>query len=103
MQYITALQARNNARIVIAGSTEMFSDEFFTMTVKGADGEETKTGNKEFVKDLTKWTFKETGVVKTVAVWHWAPEVSPERNLRVYRVKNNVVGSGYQSTACVRN
>lgn len=93
MQYITAFQARNNARIAISGSVEMFSDEFYTMTVKGVNGEETQTGNKDFAKDLTKWTFKETGVVKTVAIRHHlagnASEV--EINPMVYRIKNDVV------------
>jgi len=33
---IAALQARNNARVVVSGSIEFFSDEFFTSSVQHA-------------------------------------------------------------------
>lgn len=35
---ITALQARNNARVLFFGSLDMFSDEFFTMAAQNANG-----------------------------------------------------------------
>lgn len=94
MQYITALQARNNARVTIAGSTKMFSDEYFEMTVKTPKGEELPVHNRDFAIQLTQWTFKEIGIVKTVAVRHYLTnQTDAEINPRMYRVKNDVVCS----------
>ena len=38
MQLISALQARNNARVVFVGSLDFFSDEFFNAPVQKAAG-----------------------------------------------------------------
>ena len=35
---VAALQARNNARVVVSGSLDLFSDEFFTGSVHSSAG-----------------------------------------------------------------
>lgn len=84
MGLVSALQTRGNARVVVAGSADMFSDEFFA--IEGAV-------NREFSRDLTQWVFQEVGVVQTVAVRHYLTNQT-ERvvNPNVYRVKNEIVG-----------
>lgn len=93
MQYVTAMQARNNARVVVAGSTEMFSDAFFDMKVKAPKGgKEVGTANRKFAEEITSWVFMETGVVKVQAIRHYlANTTHAEVNPNVYRVKNDIV------------
>jgi len=69
---IAALQARNNARVVVSGSIEFFSDEFFTSSVQHALGGElfAKSGNQELSDSLTRWVFKEEGVLRVGKVNH---------------------------------
>lgn len=93
MQYVTAMQTRNNARVVVAGSTDMFSDAFFDMKVKAPKSEkEVATANRKFGEEITSWVFMETGVVKVKAIRHYlANTTDAEVNPNVYRVKNDIV------------
>jgi len=69
---IAALQARNNARVVVTGSIEFFSDEFFMSGIEHALGGEqfAKSGNEELSNSLTRWVFKEEGVLRVGKVDH---------------------------------
>ncbi|XP_046460235.1 dolichyl-diphosphooligosaccharide--protein glycosyltransferase 48 kDa subunit-like isoform X1 [Daphnia pulex] len=70
---IAALQARNNARVVVSGSLDFFSDEFFSSPVQKAlqGGQKyPKSGNQELSDSLTKWVFKEEGVLRVGKVSH---------------------------------
>jgi len=62
---IAGLQARNNARVVFAGSLAFFSDEFFKAEVNGV-----ATGNLQLAKALSFWCFKETGELKVESIKH---------------------------------
>ncbi|CAG8547414.1 14908_t:CDS:2, partial [Dentiscutata heterogama] len=88
---VSALQARNNARITFVGSTELFSDRFFDSPIQKTNSAEsfTKSGNEDFVKDLTKWTFQEKGVLKVTSRNHHKENETEE--LEVYRIKDNIV------------
>ncbi|PWW78369.1 Dolichyl-diphosphooligosaccharide-protein glycosyltransferase 48kDa subunit [Tuber magnatum] len=92
MQFVSAMQARNNARITLVGSADMFSDEFFDMKVqKPGSTESQKTANKEFCKDVAAWTFGEKGIVKVNAIRHYlSNEPNAPVNPNMYRVKNDV-------------
>ncbi|KAF8545490.1 Dolichyl-diphosphooligosaccharide--protein glycosyltransferase subunit WBP1 [Trichophaea hybrida] len=91
MYYVTALQARNNARLTVSGSMDMFSDEFFDLEVKPTNGKKTKTANQAFAKEITQWTFNEIGVVKVKAVRHYLTnETDAKINPSVYRIKNDI-------------
>ncbi|ELU08378.1 hypothetical protein CAPTEDRAFT_181863 [Capitella teleta] len=69
---ITALQARNNARVLFFGSLDMFSDEFFSMSVQNANAGKQfpVSGNQQLVKSLSQWVFREKGVLRVGAVKH---------------------------------
>ena len=99
---VSALQARNSARFTVFGSMEALEDKMFDANIKLPSGEKTKSVNKAFAEQVTKWTFKETGVLKTGAIEHYLTEISEEArntsigkigdlNPTIYRVKNDVV------------
>nr|CAG4648634.1 EOG090X05EE [Polyphemus pediculus] len=69
---IAALQARNNARVVVSGSLDFFSDDFFTSAVQKALGGKffSKSGNQALSDALTQWVFKEEGVLRVGKVNH---------------------------------
>ncbi|TPX33262.1 dolichyl-diphosphooligosaccharide---protein glycotransferase [Synchytrium microbalum] len=62
---VSALQARNNARVIFAGSALMFSDELWDAKVDGKP-----VGNAQFAIELTKWAFHEKGVLKVRKFCH---------------------------------
>ncbi|XP_008411279.1 dolichyl-diphosphooligosaccharide--protein glycosyltransferase 48 kDa subunit isoform X1 [Poecilia reticulata] len=70
---IAGLQARNNARVVFSGSLDFFSDAFFNSAVQksrpGSQRHE-QTGNMELAVSLSRWVFKEAGVLRVGAVTH---------------------------------
>merc|ERR1719333_1489455 len=68
---IAGLQARNNARVVFAGSLEFFSDEFFNSMVEPVNGgEKVGSGNQELAKALSLWCFKQSGVLRVKSISH---------------------------------
>ena len=79
---VSAFQANNNARLVVSSSLEMLSNEFF----------ELNNNNVQFAKDITSWTFQESGVIKTTRFDHHHPgQESSEEEPSVYRVGDEVV------------
>ena len=68
---IAGLQARNNARVVFSGSFEFFSDEFFSSKVEHISGSgSAASGNKDLALALSKWCFKQSGVLKVESISH---------------------------------
>ena len=63
---VTALQARNNARVVATGSLDMFSNAFFRS--KQSSGE--LVGNELFCRELSKWAFGEAGILRFRDIVH---------------------------------
>ncbi|KAK4701161.1 oligosaccharyltransferase complex subunit beta, partial [Phenoliferia sp. Uapishka_3] len=62
---VSAMQAKNNARVTFVGSMELFSDEFINAKIEAADGTSyPKSGNLAFINDLTRWTFQESGILR---------------------------------------
>jgi oligosaccharyltransferase complex subunit beta len=82
---VSALQARNNARIVFSGSKDLFSDELSGTSLGGNK----KNGNKEFVEELTKWVFQEKSVLKVQGTYHHREK--EEKQHGAYRVKDDLV------------
>ena len=67
---IAGLQARNNARVVFAGSLEFFSDEFFTAKVEPVTGGSVASGNKDLAIAVSDWCFKQSGVLRVESITH---------------------------------
>ena len=88
---IAGLQARNNARVVFSGSIDFFSNEFFAvsarMAISGAKEFE-QSHNHAFATALTKWVFKETGVLRVGQVRH--NRVGDKSPPPAYTVEDNV-------------
>jgi len=84
---ISALQARNNARVLVSGSLEFFSDKFFTSSVQkytsgGSSQKYDVSGNRDLANDLVAWTLKQKGVLRTSNLYH-------------HKIDENVQGSVY--------
>ncbi|CAK5035451.1 unnamed protein product [Meloidogyne enterolobii] len=68
---IGAMQARNNARVLVSGSIDFFSNEFFNANAqKAGTTEKGKSGNSELAKALSMWVLKEEGVLRIKTVKH---------------------------------
>ncbi|KAL2886065.1 Dolichyl-diphosphooligosaccharide--protein glycosyltransferase subunit wbp1 [Ceratocystis lukuohia] len=84
---VSALQARNSARLTVVGSGEMLSDKWIEAKTSGK-----KVWNREFAKRVSGWTFQETGVLRVNNIEHHlneADQANPS-NPGIYRVKNDV-------------
>ena len=102
LSLVSAMQARNSARLTVLGSVEMLQNEWFNAKVSSA-GKRAKTANKEFAKKLSGWAFKELGVLKVGKFQHYLDEGNvkkvangssvsvSEQNPKIYRIKNDVV------------
>ena len=88
---VSSMQARNSARFTVLGSVESLEDKWFSATVKGLNDKKTQTANREFAKQLTSWTFKETGVLKVGKIEHHLADEPENLNPTIYRVKNETV------------
>ncbi|KAG9237928.1 dolichyl-diphosphooligosaccharide--protein glycosyltransferas-like protein 48 kDa subunit [Amylocarpus encephaloides] len=102
LSLITTMQARNSARLTVVGSAEMLEDAWFDAKVKRSQvfidapaEKRIKTSNQEFAKEVTGWTFKEIGVLKTGMIEHHLNEAGSQNisNPKIYRVKNDVTYS----------
>ncbi|CAG8212024.1 unnamed protein product [Penicillium salamii] len=91
LNIVSSMQARNSARFTVLGSVESLEDKWFSASVKTPSGTETPTVNREFAKQLTAWTFKETGVLKVEKVEHRLATEGSELNPSIYRIKNETV------------
>jgi len=92
---VSAIQARNSARFTVLGSAESLEDKWFSAEVKGPDDKkQVATSNRDFAKQLSAWTFKETGVVKVNSIQHYLTDeygdIIGDVNPAIYRIKNDV-------------
>ncbi|KAK1768677.1 oligosaccharyl transferase glycoprotein complex beta subunit [Phialemonium atrogriseum] len=91
LSLVSAVQARNSARLALVGSAEMLQDKWFDAKVRRAgDKADSPTGNREFAKTVAGWAFKEIGVLKVNWVEHRLDEDAAETNPKIYRIKNDV-------------
>ena len=90
---IAGMQARNNARVVISGSIDFFSNEFFVSSVLRASDPGSKehetSGNRKVASSIAEWVFKDKGVIRLVSVkHHLAGETDPPE---AYTITDDVV------------
>ncbi|KAK6152969.1 hypothetical protein DH2020_012608 [Rehmannia glutinosa] len=83
-------RARNNARIMISGSLDMFSNRLFRSGVQksGSLNKYGKSGNEQFVTELSKWIFHERGHLKAVNVKH--NKVGEAEEPSIYRINDDL-------------
>ena len=108
---VSSMQARNSARFTVFGSAEALENKWFDRSVKGLDGKDSKTANRNFAKQVTAWTFMELGVLKVGRVEHQLSSITGDGrdaarndsviqlgylNPTIYRVKNDVVSDFFR-------
>jgi len=87
---VTAIQARNNARVVFSGSLELFSNKLFNSPVEQVGGKrQERSGNEDFCRELSLWTFQQRGLVRASQLTHNLVG-SKDLNPKAYRVKDNI-------------
>lgn len=92
---IGAMQARNNARVVVSGSLDFFSNAFFEAGVNSIEIDDLtkntqtqKSGNEELALALSLWAFQKSGVLKVGSVQHH--RAGENATPSDYTVKDNV-------------
>ncbi|KAG0055232.1 hypothetical protein BGZ83_009287 [Gryganskiella cystojenkinii] len=85
---VSVMQARNNARIAFLGSTEMLTDTYFSATAQKHGEKSSKSGNRKFIEELTKWTFQEKSVIDVISVEHH--KVGETEAPAHYRIKDTM-------------
>ncbi|XP_026394314.1 dolichyl-diphosphooligosaccharide--protein glycosyltransferase 48 kDa subunit-like [Papaver somniferum] len=87
---VSVVQARNNARVVISGSLDLFSNRLFKSAVQkaGTSIKHEKSGNEQFATELSKWVFHERGHLKAVYVRHH--RVGETDEPAIYRINDEV-------------
>jgi len=89
---VTALQARNNARVIFSGSIEMFGDKFFTAKAhKHGSKEFFPSGNAKFCEEITLWAFQERGILRYSNITHH--KVGETHESETYTVNDEIVYS----------
>eukprot|EP00698_Gefionella_okellyi_P006358 TRINITY_DN15725_c0_g1_i1.p1 TRINITY_DN15725_c0_g1~~TRINITY_DN15725_c0_g1_i1.p1 ORF type:complete len:429 (+),score=107.43 TRINITY_DN15725_c0_g1_i1:1382-2668(+) len=63
---VGSLQARNNARVTLSGSLELFSNEFFAGKTAGGAASD----NQQFAVGVATWTFQERGLLRGSNIRH---------------------------------
>ncbi|CAA6659732.1 unnamed protein product [Spirodela intermedia] len=84
---VSVVQARNNARILICGSLDLFSDRFFKSGVEKFKSMK-KSGNEQFAVEISKWVFHERGHLKAINVRHH--KVGEVAEPPMYRIKDDL-------------
>lgn len=110
---VSGTQGRNNARIVVAGSLNMFSNLYFSHHHHSLNS---VVGNRVFCNSISRWVFRESGVIRFRDIIHHKSDGSPPdvilhekerpdlpmslfpdpeltRNSLVYRIKDEIVYS----------
>jgi len=67
---VSALQTRNNARVVFSGSLELCADRFLSMPIEVAGKKYDRSGNEDFCTELSKWNFGEKGILRAHSLTH---------------------------------
>jgi len=78
---ISAIQARNNARVVFSGSLLFFSDRFATSA----------TDNYYLATEISKWAFKERGLLRATNITHH--KVGETQAPLIYTIKDEITYS----------
>jgi oligosaccharyltransferase complex subunit beta len=89
---VSALQARNNARVVISGSLHLFSDAAFKAQLQryDVDGKSAPigaSGNQQFAVEVSKWVFQERGVLRARDLEH---SLASGEKPKMYTIKDQL-------------
>ena len=76
---VVAIQARNNARLLVSGSIKLFSNQFFRTKLEESNnvGATAIVGNEKFAEECVSWVFGERGVLRFRDIIHHKSDLSP--------------------------
>ncbi|RKP00505.1 hypothetical protein CXG81DRAFT_3970, partial [Caulochytrium protostelioides] len=84
MQLVSGFQARNNARILFAGSMELFSDAGAAVAAHADTASTPPNANAALAQRLAAWTFQAAGVLRIERqTHHLANETVPRGEYRI--------------------
>lgn len=87
---VALVQARNNARVVVSGSIDLFSNKFFKAAVQTPTGVSASvSGNAEFATQVGRWCFHERGVLVASGLRHHLVETGESQP--IYRINDKIV------------
>lgn len=89
VKLVSAYQGRNNRRVVISGSMNLCSNQFYFLS--NADSDNTdflKSPNGIFCQELLNWNFQRTGVLKFENIKH--RRKADGQTLQSYRIKDEI-------------
>jgi oligosaccharyltransferase complex subunit beta len=84
---VAGLQCRNSARITFVGSLEMLSNKYYFFNYSFYS--KNSFDNKIFGEELTKWNFKERGILRHRDIKHH--KVNSTEMQSIYRIKDEIV------------
>ncbi|KAI0781447.1 Dolichyl-diphosphooligosaccharide-protein glycosyltransferase subunit [Trametes elegans] len=91
LSLVTGFQTLDNARATWVGGVDLFTDEFFNKEVtKGK-----QSGNRQFARDVSAWTFQEKEVLRIDEVEHHRINETLPRE--TYTINDRVTYSAYIS------
>lgn len=94
---VSGFQTSDNARVAWVGGVDMFSDEYINKEVeKGI-----KSGNRQFVRDLSAWTFREKLVLRIDHTTHRHLNGTEPKNH--YTTNDNLVCQNFRPSCLVSN
>ncbi|KAI0657230.1 dolichyl-diphosphooligosaccharide-protein glycosyltransferase [Cubamyces menziesii] len=91
LSLVTGFQTLKNARATWVGGIDMFTDEFFNKEVSKGK----QSGNRQFARDVTAWTFQESNVLRIDTVEHHRVNETLPRE--TYTINDRVTYTAYIS------
>ncbi|KAI0648379.1 Dolichyl-diphosphooligosaccharide-protein glycosyltransferase subunit [Trametes meyenii] len=91
LSLVTGFQSLNNGRATWVGGVDLFTDEFFNKEI--AKGK--LSGNRQFARDVSAWTFQESQVLRIDSVEHHRLNETLPRE--TYTINDRVTYTAYIS------
>eukprot|EP00638_Chattonella_subsalsa_P005280 CAMPEP_0117754286 /NCGR_PEP_ID=MMETSP0947-20121206/12742_1 /TAXON_ID=44440 /ORGANISM="Chattonella subsalsa, Strain CCMP2191" /LENGTH=434 /DNA_ID=CAMNT_0005573353 /DNA_START=212 /DNA_END=1516 /DNA_ORIENTATION=- len=97
---VTAMQARNNARLTFTGSMHVCSNRYFLATLADTNA---PSGNREFCTHLTKWALGEAGILRASNITHHREDGSDPELLLKEKERPDLPASLFADPEITRN
>ena len=88
IKLVSGYQTRNNQRIVISGSLNICSDQFYYLSNQNEKNKIENSPNYEFCQDILNWNFQRTGILKFNNIRH--NRKNDKISLPTYRIKDEL-------------
>ena len=88
IKLVSGYQTRNNQRIVISGSLNLCSDQFYYLSNQNEKNKIENSPNYQFCQDILNWNFQRTGILKFNNIRH--NRKNDKVSLPTYRIKDEL-------------